>query len=368
MCDKYITELLKERNLPELLKTGDGSDVVTADAWEKRRNEILSVLESEIYGIAPEAPGKIRVESADGKNKYSDFAGKAVVHQLKISFDTDMGEFTFPVVEAVPKSGKKVPVFVLINFREDFPDRYCPVEEIIDNGCAVVRIYYNDITYDGEDGFTSGLPAMYDRNKYTWGKLRMWAWAASRVMDYLRTAEYADPDRIAVTGHSRLGKASLICAAFDTRFRYCCANNSGCSGDAITRGKKGEHIKDITKSFPFWFCGNYKKYADKEETLPFDQHFLVAAIAPRRVSLGAAAEDEWADPDSQYLSACAASDAWKLLGKKGFVHPDRLPAVGDCFDEGEISYHLRPGSHFYSRTDWLEYLKAIKIIDNSGNI
>lgn len=353
-----IEKLLDDRRLPDVLRFKDGR-AVTPDTWDERRAEILSILEEEIYGKAPEAP-KITVTKADGKPRFSDFAGKAVSTELTISFDTEKGKFSFPVAEIRPKKDGRVPVIVLVNFRSDIPDRYCPVEEIIDRGCAVLRIYYNDIAFDGNDGFAGGLASMYDRSVYTWGKIRMWAWAASRVMDYLQTTDYADLDRTAVTGHSRLGKTSLVCAAFDTRFKLACANNSGCSGDAITRDKKGEKIRQITKNFPYWFCDKYRDYVDKEHELPFDQHFLVAAIAPRRVNLGAAIDDEWADPDSQYLSACAASRAWELLGKKGFEHPDRLPRPEEYFEEGNLCYHLRNGAHFYSRTDWLVYLDSIE--------
>lgn len=349
-----IEKLLAQREIPDVLKFKDGSNV-TAETWEKRRAEILDILSENIYGKAPAAP-QIRVTKADAKSKYSYFADKAISTELTISFDTDKGEFSFPVAEIRPKKEGMVPVFVLVNFRADMPDRYCPVEEIIDRGCAVLRVYYNDIAFDGEDGFAGGLASMYDRSVYTWGKIRMWAWAASRVMDYLQTTDYADLSKIVVTGHSRLGKTSLVCAAYDDRFAAACANNSGCSGDAITRDKKGERIRQITKNFPFWFCDKYRDYVDKENELPFDQHFLVSAIAPRRVSLGAAIQDEWADPDSQYLSACAASKVWEMLGEKGFEHPDRLPRLEEYFEGGKVCYHLRDGAHFYSRTDWLVYL------------
>ena len=71
------------------------------------------------------------------------------------------------------------------------------------------------------------------------------------------------------------------------------------------------------------------------------------------------AEDEWADPDSQYLSACAASGVWDMLGRKGFITPDRLPLPGDCFSAGCIKYHLRRGRHFLSREDWQHYCTYI---------
>ncbi len=351
-----VEELLAERRLPALLKMEDGTPV-TREGWEQRRVELVDILCREVYGVAPPAPAAVRV--TEQKCKKKDYAGKGTVRDLTLSFDTDKGEFSFPVVEIVPTEGKKVPMFVMLNFRPDVPDRYLPVEEILDAGCGVIRIYYNDVAFDGEDHFEGGLAAMYDREKYSWGKLRMWAFAASRVMDYLQTTDYADQSRIAVVGHSRLGKTALLTAATDTRFALACANNSGCSGDAITRGKEGERVQAITTRFPYWFCKNYGKYAEKEDEMPFDQHFLVAAIAPRRVALGAALEDTWADPNSQYLSACAASAAWELLGEKGFLHPDRLPVPGDCLDGGHVAYHLREGTHFFSLTDWRRYLCLI---------
>lgn len=351
-----IEAILAQRSLPELLRFSNGSPV-TRELWEQRRSELVDLMCREVYGIAPSAPDRVTVTETSRKEK--DYAGKGTVRDLTLSFETDKGEFSFPVVEIVPTDGKNVPMFVMLNFRPEIPHRYLPVEEILDAGCGVIRIYYNDIAFDGEDDFTGGLAAMYDRKVYNWGKLRMWAFAASRVMDYLQTADYVDKNRIAVAGHSRLGKTALLTAATDPRFALACANNSGCTGDAITRQKEGERVKAIYKRFPYWFCEKYGTYAEKEDEMPFDQHFLVAAIAPRRVALGAALEDQWADPMSQYLSACAASAAWELLGEKGFLHPDRLPVPGDCFDGGHVAYHLREGTHFFSRTDWRRYLCLI---------
>jgi len=362
-----IKQLLEERKLPELLRFSDGT-AVTADTWETRRREILKILDREIYGTAPDAPKEMRIEVTPNKKKYGDCGGTAVISDLSMTFDTDRGEFTLPAVEAVPKHEGKIPVFVFLNFLPDVPHKYFPTEELMDSGCAIIRLYYNDITEDKDDGFSTGIAAMYDRDKYSWGKIRMWAFAASRALDYLLTTDYADPDRIAVIGHSRLGKTALVAGAYDTRFALACSNDSGCSGAAITRDKKGERVLQITKKFPHWFCEKYRQYAEKEYEMPFEQHFLVGAIAPRRVAIGSAALDEWACPDSEYLCACAASPAWELLGKTGLVHPDRLPEIGDKFTEGSVSYHLREGTHYLSRHDWAVYLPLIRssISDTKG--
>lgn len=354
-----IENILTERRLPRLLQFENG-DPVTKESWEARRREILTILDREIYGSAPESPKEVRATVTPNKKKYGDCAGKATISDLTLAFDTDNGAFELPAVEVVPKSDKRVPVFVLLNFGAEVPHKYLPHEEIVDNGCAVLRLYHNEITADKDDGFSSGIAAMYDRKKYTWGKIRMWAFAASRALDYLLTTDYADPERIAVVGHSRLGKTALVAGAYDTRFVLACSNDSGCSGAAITREKQGERVRQITDKFPYWFCENYKRYIDKEDEMPFDQHFLIGAIAPRAVSIGSAKEDLWADPDNEYLGACAASPAWDLLLKKGFAHPDRLPECGDRLTEGKLSYHLRAGTHYLSRADWQVYIDVLK--------
>ena len=356
MCIQ-IDPLLKERCLPPVLQFASG-EAVTLDTFAERRREMLQLLCNEEYGAAPAAPAEVRVTELESHQKR--FAGKATERVLSLAFDTDKGEFSFPVVEILPNGvPHKCPVFVLLNFRPDVPDKYLPVEEILDAGYGILRIYFNDVTKDCDDGFSSGIAAMYSRENYTWGKLRMWAFAASRAMDYLLTVPAVDPARIAVAGHSRLGKTALLAAALDERFALACVNNSGCSGAALSRGKSGERILDITQRFPYWFCEKYKAYAENEEKLPFDQHFLIACVAPRRVAIGTAEEDTWADTNAQYLAACAASPAWELQGKKGFVHPDRLPEVGDFFSAGNLTFHLREGTHYFSRADWHCYLSLL---------
>ncbi len=347
MCVK-IDELLAARALPPLPQSDGKAD----------RAAILHLLADEVYGTAPDAPAEVRV--SEQKCRKKEFAGKGILRELTLSFDTDKGEFSFPVTEVRPvDAAHGCPMFVVLNFSPDIPDKHLPMEEILDAGCGVLRIYYNDVAFDGDDGFAGGIAAMYDRQKYTWGKIRMWAFAASRALDYLLTTDYADPARIAVAGHSRLGKTALLAAACDTRFSLACVNNSGSTGAALSREKGGERVRDIVERFPYWFCENYKKYADREADMPFDQHFLIAAVAPRRVAVGTALEDIWADTDAQYLACCAASPAFELLGKKGFIHPDRLPQPGDFFSAGQITFHLREGTHFFSRADWHCYLSLI---------
>ncbi|MFA6948030.1 MAG: hypothetical protein WCQ72_03535 [Eubacteriales bacterium] len=351
----YYDSKIASLRLPDIMTMDDKSQL-TPEKWRKRRLEMLSVLEHEEYGHAPRGPFEV---NGNIYEKNVDYGGKVSTECIHLTVD-DRGEgvsFGYDIQLCVPTGAKtSVPLILLINFRPDVPDKYMPVEEICDRGCAVARIYYNDITNDKNDGFTSGIAACYDRKKYDWGKISMWAWSMSRALDYLTRDERFDLEKLAVAGHSRLGKTSLWCGANDERVKYIFVNDSGCSGDAVTRCKRGEHIADITRAFPVWFGDNYVKYAGNEDTMPFDQHFLVACCAPRHVYGGSAAEDEWADPLSQYYSYIEASKVYKLLGLRGLCAPDRALVTGDIYAAGDIAFHMRPHGHFFSRADWKAYI------------
>lgn len=344
--------LLAERKVPDLL-----AGAKTVEDWRLRRKEILYLLRHEVYGISPHEPEHVSGEVLSKKETYG---GKATIEKISVSFDTPGGKYAFPFTLVAPTGKGKAPVFVFFNFRPEVPDEYFPAEEIIDRGFAVAMIYYNDVTTDGnaQQGYAwDGIAAMYPRDENVgWGKIGMWAFAGSRALDYLETRADIDAGRAAVVGHSRLGKTALWCGAQDERFSMVISNDSGCAGAAISRGKVGETIEDITKMFPCWFCGNYGRWADREGEATFDQHMLLSLVAPRALYVASSSEDLWADPASEYLGCVAAEDAWHIFRVPGFLAPDRLPEADDSYDEGSIGYHQRRGSHFLSRTDWLHFL------------
>ncbi len=341
-----LNTMLKERNLPVF----------------KAREEMLDILMKEEYGYLPPNPESVTYNVTE--DYISNFcAGKAISRKVEISSRVLGKDFTFPLYVTIPKAEGKHPFFICINFRDNVPDRYIPVEEIIDNGFAVMSFSYLDITSDDGD-FMNGLAGiLYEdgkRGASDAGKIAMWAWGAQRSMDYAQTLDCLDFDCSIVCGHSRLGKTALLAAATDARFKYAFSNDSGCSGAAISRGNTGERIEDICKAFPYWFCENYKKYTNNESEMPFDQHYLAASIAPRYVYISSAKEDEWADPDSEMLTCVAISEVYEKHGKKGFICEDRLPQVNDEFHEGCVGYHMRAGLHYFSREDWLKVIKFVK--------
>lgn len=341
-----IKELLSQMKLPEI---------------PEDKEIIKEILQREIYGYMPEKPDSIAFE------KVGDLEGRfpcrATLSLMKCIFTVkgQKGEFQFRT--ALHNDGKKRPFFIHINFRENTPDLYQPTEEILDNGFDIISFNYTHVTSDDSDFSTGIAPIFVDpqnRKPTDCGKIILWSWAASRLIDYAETLPCLDMNNLAVLGHSRLGKTALVTGMFDERVVYTISNNSGCAGAKITRGKIGETVADITKNFPQWFCENYKKYAGNHENMPFDQHFLLGSVAPRYLYVASSSLDTWSDPDSEYLCCHAVSEYHKNKGAKGFVAPDRLAKIGEHFHDGSIGYHIKDGDHYFSRYDWNMYMEYIR--------
>ena len=339
-----LAEMLRERSVPDLLP----------------KETALETLQREEYGFLPEKPSDLSFTVEE--NVIPRFCGgNAELHRVDVSCKVRGKPFSFPFSAVLPTDGKKHPFFIHINFRDAVPDRYMPTEELVDNGFAVLSFCYKDVTSDDGD-FTNGLAGLlFDGGKRAPddpGKIALWAWAAQRVMDWAETrADALDFTQSVVCGHSRLGKTALFAAATDPRFAYAYSNDSGCSGAALARGTRGETVRDICRQFPFWFCENYLKYVDNENAMPFDQHDLIAAVAPRRVLIGSASEDSWADPLSEQLACVAASPAFN----RAFDCPDRPAEAGEAFPYGDIGYHLRRGRHYFTRADWHQLIRFVKL-------
>ena len=233
------------------------------------------------------------------------------------------------------------------------------IEEICDNNFAVISFCYEDVTSD-DDNFNDGLARYFcaEDNNDKVGKIAIWAFAASVVMDYIQTIDEIDKQNVAIVGLSRLGKTALLAGALDDRFSYVISNESGQSGAALSRGKSGEKIKDIYNEFPYWFSKSYKKYIDNEDLQEFDQHFLLALIAPRKLYVASAEDDLWADPKSEFLSCVAVNPIYKLYNKEGIVYDD-YPQVNQKLHKGNIGYHMRSGSHSLIRYDWNSFIEYI---------
>jgi len=381
--------------LPDPLKMENEALVKDEQMWmKKRRPELLKIFEKEVYGKAPsKKPIAYKVTSIDANA----LAGKAIRKEVTIWLKGNNKWQGMNMLIYLPKKGNKpYPTFLGLNFlgnhsvandpwitiaqrwmrgnkiggvissrpteasRGSDAERW-QVDMILDRGYALATIYYGDIEPDFDGGWRYGLRAAMSRKGTNtvfkpdqWGAISAWAYGLSRAMDYLEQDPDIDAKKVAVIGHSRLGKTALWAGAQDERFAIVISNDSGEGGAALARRRFGETTEAINKSFPHWFCGNFKKYNGKEDLIPVDQHELLALIAPRPLYVASASEDLWADPKGEFLAAKAAEQVYKLFGKEG-LGVDEMPPVNTPVGNF-IGYHLRQGKHTVTAFDWEQYL------------
>lgn len=350
-----------------------------ADWNNSRRPELLQLFATYMYGVYPGKPSHMhtQVQLIDSNA----LNGTAISKQVRLFLATGDHAPFMDILLFLPKAAKKpAPVFIGCNFRGNHTvsgeknvlvkDVAHPVEvglqerrweaaKLIENGYALATYFYGDLEPDSTDGWKTGIRSTLQQELKTapdaWAAIGVWAWGLSRLMDHLETEKAVDAKRVILTGHSRLGKAALWAAANDTRFAAVISNNSGEGGAALTRRWYGETIQFINTRFPYWFTETYKQYNKKPEALPFDQHMLLALIAPRPIYIASATEDLWTDPKGEFLCAKAAEPVYALFKQKGLGVTEQ-PAPDHPVGK-RIRYHVRAGKHDILWYDWQQYIR-----------
>ena len=372
--------------LPDLLLCKDGTRVTTAEEWEsKRRPEILDMLSTQEYGRTPKEKIAVRHKTLAKNRKALD--GLATSQQVLFTFRGQGKEVKALLLVYVPnKRSGRVPVFIGYNFKgnhsvttetdilyspyfERLKDRNDPVlvrgnqtsrwtlKDIVGRGYAVATMCYQDIFPDNADGGPESITSLFADQRQTlatWQALGAWAWGSSRIADWVEKQSWANKHQMIVIGHSRQGKAALWAGAQDERFQVTISNDSGCGGAALSKREFGERVGRINTSFPHWFCLSFRQYNGSEELLPFDQHELLALMAPRHVYVASAEEDQWADPRGEFLSLYHASPVYELYGMKG-VPSKEMPAIHQPIST-DVGYHIRAGVHDVTDYDWARYM------------
>ena len=345
----------------------------------KTREEMIEIMQREVYGYLPKNNFKWSV--SEPKNIEIRFAKGNVIHScVDFTLTNEYGSHTFPIHRLLHQDNKKRPVIICINFDNQVPNKYFPIDEIAEQEFDVITYCYTDITSD-DPNFTTGIaPLVFPngrQNDTDCGKLGLWAFTNMRVLDYVLTLENTDSKNIAILGHSRLGKTALLTGMLDERFSHVLSNNSGCCGDAIAHGGsglpdangnfcveeeyRGETISNLTSIWTInWFCNNFKKYEKQNFSDDFDQHFVLASIAPRKVCVNAAELDFWADQKSQQLCCLAASKMWEKLGLDGIEECDHYLTAGEALLDGNVGFFVSPTKHFLSRHAWNNFMDFMR--------
>ncbi len=375
---------------PDVLTMRDGTKVATTKDWEdKRRPELKALFEHYMYGRFPAKPEKVSAKVLFEDAKALD--GKGTLREVEITFGPPEWPKIYLLI-ATPNGKTPAACFVGPNFhgnhaltthdkvrvptvwvpgsgpgvakgtnkatadgRGKEPGTW-PLQQIVEAGYAVATFYCGDIQPDRptvREGMRATLP---DTDRPTLGNetatIMWWAWGCHRAVDYLVTDTRIDAKRLAVVGHSRLGKTALLAGAFDERFAVVIPHQSGCGGAGPSRSKnpKAESVKRITTAFPHWFCAHFSAFGDDTTKLPFDQHALVAICALRPVLFTNAEGDQWANPPGQFDVLTAAAPAYRLYGDDKPVAA-KVPEVGTLAD-ARLGYFVRPGKHSMTPDDW----------------
>ncbi|MGM9706287.1 MAG: alpha/beta hydrolase family protein [Prevotella sp.] len=374
--------------LPDVLTCQDGQVVTTVRQWEqKRRPELFRLFETYMFGKAPVL--KKRLPYQVTRIQTDALGGRATRKEIRIQLAKDQQAPCISLQLYLPNQVEgRVPVFLGISFLPNYtvyndPDVTIPetgdkkrgkmeyrgsmdaswqLDKILEHGYGLATFCYHDVDPDVDDDFQNGVhPYYYASGQHfpypdQWGSIAAWAWGMSRAMDYLEKDPQVDARKVAVIGHSRLGKTAVWAGASDQRFAMVISGNSGCCGVALSRRRYGETVEAMNVRFPHWFCGNYKQFNEREDYLPFDQHELVALIAPRPIYIASAEEDNWSDQKGEFLGAKGAEPVYALYGLKG-VGAEEMPPVDSPLMDGAIAYHNRKGPHAILSYDWEQFLR-----------
>lgn len=372
----YDESRVPNYDLPPLLVTSEGKRITTPEEWRNvRRPQILSLFSNLVYGGVPEARYPVETSFETVRTDHEFMEGIATRRDVSIRFSNELGSAEMLILVFTPNDRTgPVPAFLKHSFDDTRSDDFeadtnrkgllkngWPLAEILDRGFGFVAVYQQDLVSHNEVEFRDGIhPLFYGEGQSfpkanEWGVLSVIAWGASRAMDYLETDDAIDHQRVAVMGHSKMGKAALWTAAQDERFALAISAQSGCAGAALWRRRFGETLAKMVTHFPYRLSRNAWKFVDREDDLPVDQHMLLGLIAPRPVYVHSATGDTWADARGEYLSAYHASEVYRLLGKRGLQSPDS-PPVGKPIVNSDVGYHIREGGHSIEPYDWARFL------------
>jgi len=375
--------------LPDPLVFNNGQRVRNANDWIKRRRpEVLELFAENMFGHSPRPQKPLKHEVWDTDRKALE--GKAIRKQVTIHFSAKPDGPKAEVLIYIPTGAHKpVPVFLALSFNGNQTAAHDPAiklgttwnpkthdpepateesrgrasadtERILARGYAFATVCYTDIEPDFKGGYVHGIrtlffdPGQTEPRPGDWGAIGAWGYGLSRVMDYLEMDRDVDAKRVAIVGHSRLGKTALWAGALDQRFAMVISSCSGEGGASLARRNYGETISNLNDRFPFWFAANFARYTDHADQLPVDMHELIALIAPRPVYVTAGETDKWADPKGEFLACVAAGPVYRLL-KANDLGTDQMPALDQPIMH-TIAYHIHTGGHAITPFDWEQFL------------
>lgn len=331
---------------PDVLAWDDGSRIDHAAAWPALSAVWRSRIVGGLYGGLPEPPTTL-TSTLRSVSHVARLPGVPILEVFRIVCEG--GDVRVPLVLHVLRPDVDHPVPVVLHGDGCWwPPAESTVQAALAAGVAVARFDRTDVADDPAAAPTAVADRrsgpLYDAHPGArFGAIAAWAWAYHRCVDLIERHPALDTSRVAVTGFSRGAKTTLLAGAMDDRIALTHDHASGAGGGALSRvvGAGGETLAEVVARFPAWFGPDAATIAHDPQAMPFDQHVLLALIAPRRLLMTYAADDAWSNPDGARRAAEAARAVYRLHG-----------------DERGLEFRLRPGGHEYTAADWSALLGA----------
>jgi len=370
--------------LPALLVMKNGKTIKSPAQWPQRRKELLDLFAENVYGKYPAHIPAVAWKVESTQETTVSGVPAVVKHIVGHVDNSACPAITVNIVADVvtPAStrGTKVPVIIGGGTLRPFtftprpaapgqvvhrlampPDPPDSSKLLLQAGWGFVARMSNEVQADNGAGLDKGIIGLVNkgqpRSLDDWGVLRAWAWADSRILDYLQTDPDVDGAKVGVMGHSRGGKAALVAMVDDPRFAVGFISSSGAGGADLYRRNYGETMGNLCGDQEFhWFAGNFLRYCAVGHTaneMPVDSHEFIALIAPRPVFIGGGAlitdpeyvpGDAWQDAQGMFMAAAAASPAWSLLGVDG-LGTTAFPPMNTFINTGRIGFRQHQYGH-----------------------
>ena len=321
--------------LPDPLVFVDGQRIETQQDWKARRAEMLRILTDIQYGAAPPLP---EVEARDITRETITLGDDVEAERVTV-------KLAFGGMEAqagywIPENADE-PLPCLLADEPVWWDHFVQhgiVEKVVTRGYAFAG-FWNDDFASYED--PEHAPAKDAFPGHDWGTAAIAAWGFRLTMNWIETVDAIDAKRVAIWGHSRRGKACAWAGATDERFAAVIPHMSGMGGSALyrVRSKGAQELEGLLERY--WLKSPIYAYIDREEALPFDQHWLHALIAPRPMYAHVGIEDHWGNPRGEQAAWQAARKIYRWLDAEDNAciyfgdyghHDPNGPEGGDSWD------------------------------------
>lgn len=403
------TKAKAKSGVPPLLAMKDGRKITMPAMWDARRKELFEIFDREIYGRVPTAAKTINVtwevtSTTEGMNGGIPTITRTLVGHVDPTYYPAITVDIAASVTTPAKAAGKVPLIVVWGGggpgggratttgpqaanaagrggaqvpTENPAPAATPTAPAFPNGAttwqqAALSLgwgYGNlnpaSIQADGGgDNLRKGIIGLINkgegRSPEDWGALRAWSWGASRLMDFLETDALVDAKQVALEGHSRYGKATMVTMVYEPRIQNAFVSSSGEGGAKLWRHLVGQQVESLANAGEYyWMAGNFIRYGGPltVDDLPIDQHQFIALVAPRPIFISGGeyiegngvpgtnsrySLENWQDTPGTFMATAGASPVWELLGKKPLSNDALGLSFGDVPDPVAVKARMPP--------------------------